>query len=441
MENKNNGKKSFNRIKVRNINKDISDFGERHQLKEAIKAFNRCGENATVHTYTNIINSCIRCGDIKKSKKYFNEMINMTKIKPNIVTYTVMIKGLLSIGDIISCINIIRKINTYNIRFTNTFLRGCCKIGCIIQLWKYYNKIIKPAFDCSESESDELVFDIYSCEYIIYLLVCGLHLDKAKNILNLTENRFKTVSPETQLSLARSNVSLSRGYALIGEFKIAVTYLNNANNLCKLEEDNNKLFFNHQLSETKRRIDIINSFINSKIIFKYNNLLNEYLIGRFFWFGKNDNDDPWGSRKEVLKVLEQLVESCGVGSCLSMTNKPIEHQLSEINARLTELLDFKNQKPSFNEALWGINRWEKINIELCSGGGDWIVGQAQNFPNILWIAVEIKFDKCHMILEQIVFKQVKNLIIIGADGAAFLSLVSSSSINNVTVFNKIDKIS
>lgn len=57
----------------------------------------------------------------------------------------------------------------------------------------------------------------------------------------------------------------------------------------------------------------------------------------------------------------------------------------------------------------------KVFIEFCSGNGEWIVQKALEFPDIFWIAVEMKFDRVQKIWSKMHNHGVKNLLIIHGD--------------------------
>lgn len=83
-----------------NLNKIIGTYGQQKRLDVALYTYAAI-LNAeiwpTVYTFTNIINACVRCGEIERAKKYMLEL-EKSGIKANEVTYTVIIKGFCSQG-------------------------------------------------------------------------------------------------------------------------------------------------------------------------------------------------------------------------------------------------------------------------------------------------------------------------------------------------------
>ncbi len=59
--------KSHNKAKIMLLNKDLSDFCKKKQLKSAIKRFNqavRKGLKPDIHSYSNLMNCYVRCGQV-----------------------------------------------------------------------------------------------------------------------------------------------------------------------------------------------------------------------------------------------------------------------------------------------------------------------------------------------------------------------------------------
>lgn len=57
-----------------------------------------------------------------------------------------------------------------------------------------------------------------------------------------------------------------------------------------------------------------------------------------------------------------------------------------------------------------------VNIEYCSGNGDWIAAKAQEFPHINWVAVEINFERARKIWSKLKNNNLQNLFIVCGDG-------------------------
>jgi len=116
-------------------NKLISDFGTSKQLGFALQAYTDLRENKlqpTVYTFTNLINACVRCGEVLKAREFLTEM-EKTGVEPNEVTYTALIKGLCQdqqIDEACALLETMKEKNIVpNLRTFNTLLRGCLRSG------------------------------------------------------------------------------------------------------------------------------------------------------------------------------------------------------------------------------------------------------------------------------------------------------------------------
>ena len=85
---------------VKNINHKLAGMSTRKQLKKAQKLFRaleKRGLSGDVHTFTILINCCVRCGDLDQAKDYLCSM-KTQGLRPNIVTVTTLMKGLCEAG-------------------------------------------------------------------------------------------------------------------------------------------------------------------------------------------------------------------------------------------------------------------------------------------------------------------------------------------------------
>lgn len=61
----------------------------------------------------------------------------------------------------------------------------------------------------------------------------------------------------------------------------------------------------------------------------------------------------------------------------------------------------------------------RVCIEYCSGNGQWIADRARLFPQMLWVAVEIRFDRARKIWSRIHREQLDNLFVVCGDANQF----------------------
>ena len=67
---------------------------------------------------------------------------------------------------------------------------------------------------------------------------------------------------------------------------------------------------------------------------------------------------------------------------------------------------------NFRNPEWdGITNHLKIQLEICSGNGQWIVEQAKKYPEYLWIACEVRYDRVKKIYKRAKAENVTNLVV------------------------------
>ena len=81
--------------KIVGTNNRLNELARRKQLTKAEQCFQRAKKAGLfdVHTYTNMINVYVRVGQVDRALEIFRDM-SLNRLKPNIVTYTTMLKGL-----------------------------------------------------------------------------------------------------------------------------------------------------------------------------------------------------------------------------------------------------------------------------------------------------------------------------------------------------------
>jgi pentatricopeptide repeat protein len=88
-------KRAVKTKEIKFFNRIIKDFGNDKQMGFAEEAFRRIGDaglSPTVYSYTNLLNACVRVGELDRARKVWDDMI-AAGVEPNEVTYTVLVKG------------------------------------------------------------------------------------------------------------------------------------------------------------------------------------------------------------------------------------------------------------------------------------------------------------------------------------------------------------
>lgn len=134
------------KAKLKLLNKELADYAQKKQLKTAVKRFSwgvRKGMEPDKHTYANLLNCYVRCGDLDGALLQFKAM-NDAKIAPNIVIYTTLLKGYCDKGDLSGAQQLLfsempRHQLVPGIRTINTFIRGCTKLGAVTSAMRAYH--------------------------------------------------------------------------------------------------------------------------------------------------------------------------------------------------------------------------------------------------------------------------------------------------------------
>lgn len=152
--------------KLKLLNKELADYAQKKQLKTAIKRFSwgvRKGMEPDKHTYANLLNCYVRCGDLDGALTRFADMQKANLI-PNIVVYTTLLKGYCDIGDLSGAKSLLfkemlEKKILPGIRTVNTFIRGCTKIGAVSSALRAYY-LLKEKSNISDASDDNDVIEV-----------------------------------------------------------------------------------------------------------------------------------------------------------------------------------------------------------------------------------------------------------------------------------------
>ncbi len=79
---------------------------------------------------------------------------------------------------------------------------------------------------------------------------------------------------------------------------------------------------------------------------------------------------------------------------------------------------FYEEHKKFKEKI-SFEKKAPINIEYCSGNGQWIIERAKRYPEINWIAVEMRFDRARKIWVKMHNENLKNLFVVLSEAKTF----------------------
>lgn len=177
---------------LKDANNTISLLGSRKKLQDAKTLFETI-PNPNHHTYSAILNTLIKCGDLSRAALIFEELNKQPlikekrKIKLDVIICTTMMKGYCAIFDLNSALSILDTMDKYqpkitpNIRSLNTLLRGCVFVGDVSNATELISKS-----KIYEVELDSSCYEMYTS-----LLCQGLLVDIVFPMIGRIKDNFK----------------------------------------------------------------------------------------------------------------------------------------------------------------------------------------------------------------------------------------------------------
>jgi pentatricopeptide repeat protein len=365
------------------LNKQLKQFAIKKQLNKAKKLFQQVVKKGNIsldiQSYSNLLNVYVRCGDLEGAKSVFQEILSSvsSSLSPNIVTYTILLKGFCEAGmmEEASSLFFDQMIATgkYNIRSLNTFLRGCLRTGYVQTAEKafscYYQK--KESLKHQESETkaseeheeqeedmkdnqeetkekekgneeeDDDISQESSCyESMVSLLIRSGNISKAIDLLRRYLASSSSSSSAASTSFLLTNASLSaiiaRFFTIFGNFLESKKYIQ----LTK-EIINHKNFTSFQ---TKEEND--NNSSNSK--------------------GSSTTNKPFGKKSMMSRERERERErEGGKASSFELFQK---FQKLEIQKSLTQLEEYIQQVTTIYSSSFFTSRQQQQQQQQLNGG-------------------------------------------------------------------------
>lgn len=303
-------------------------------------------------------------------------------IKPNEVTYTVLIKGFCQEGLIEEALNnlkIMKSESIYpNIRTYNTILRGCLRCGKLLEA----RSIIK------DMKQNNIKLDVTSYEYFIKGLCPYLKIKEAwKLAIGLKNKGIFQSSIFSAIAIAASLKNLFKFATKAIEFASEGLKLNIINTQGLKKRNSVSLFMEIRNEEIEKECLRVSEYISSIILVL---LLKLFIL-------------------LLLYLTEPENKTNRINSVMS-SNK-VKFFSSKKTSNI-EIIQFEN---IFNNNL-------PIKLEICSGHGDWIIERAyEDQGKYNWVALEIRFERVYTIFSKMVFKKLDNLMILGGEASDILS--------------------
>jgi len=221
----------------RGLNLEIAKLAKRKQLAGAEQLFARARAQgiADVHTYTNMINAAVRCGQLARAEALMAEMRTHGPL-PNVVAFTALLKGYANVGQMEQASELVEAMLAKgaggcplaqpNLRTANTLLRGCARTG----------DVALAEATVARMEEWGCEADASSYEALLLLLCQALKVKRAKALLASlraqptlahagAEEGVPSVHP---CDNAQILVSLAKAYCLLGQWESASATLQQA---------------------------------------------------------------------------------------------------------------------------------------------------------------------------------------------------------------------
>ena len=175
---------------VKFFNRLIRDFGNEKQLGFAEEAFRILekesdGIEPNAYSYTNLLNACVRVGELTRAREVFDKMERRCEDKPNEVTCTVFVKGLCEEGLIDEALELVKDMvrgnmnrPRANVRTFSTVLRNCVRYRDVGSAEATFS-LMRQCFD--------VLPDAACYEYLSKTYASKLDVEKAEKTLDELE--------------------------------------------------------------------------------------------------------------------------------------------------------------------------------------------------------------------------------------------------------------
>jgi tRNA (guanine-N7-)-methyltransferase len=369
---------------VKLFNKLISKLGNNKQMGLALKAYSALLASEitpTVYTLTNLVNACVRCGELTAAKDFINQF-KQFKVKPNEVTFTALIKGTTESGfmqqSYLLLHAMLRRKLAPNFRTFNILLRGCVQWGSDQLAERLISDMRKLQVDMTE----------YNYEYLVKVFCQNGRLQKAEEAVRL-------MSASGFAPTAAIFAGLATSHALAGDDTAARSNLK----LCAAaaaEEakqapanDKDRLFLKTRLQEVESEASRVKQFL---ALPKHSRRSMHALR-------------PASAPSEGKDVVSADASVRHAGNVLFFLDT--EQKGGNKGQAVAESVDA--------EALFGNSH--PVYLEVCSGHGDWVVARAHSDTHTNWLALEMRFDRCHQIWLKARLQGVANVCVLHGEAS------------------------
>ena len=441
------------KVKVKLLNRELAQLAMKKQLKLSLKRLRQavskgCEPLFDVHTFTNLINCYVRCGDNAGASSVLQEMRRL-QIAPNVVTYTIILKGLCGSGQSAAAARLLAD-NSWqpNLRAINTFLRGCVRSGDVSLAEQAFSRYFKQG-----GGSSALAADITSYAYTCKLLCQSMQVGGAAKMVEAAEALLASGPDHGEndlLSLAGMHADVATALSLLNKGAGWSAHLDSARDLlqrssgCRLhksmlkkmnsggdgdgdgddkgrgDSSSMQLFYQHQKNELEIDVELLASQ-NSKRD-ECGAATVAMRLSRVFCFpsreeGDSDSDGDGDAFERTASALtDSLVSRFGLhnvarlaaGQASKAAVDPDALARSTVRALIASL-DGSSPRGT-------LRLGPDVKLELCSGNGDWLVAQALAEPACTWVGLELRCDRVYRtFVRNCLLNRKDNLVCIGGD--------------------------
>eukprot|EP00605_Chrysophyceae_sp_TOSAG23-4_P002530 GSChrysophyteH1.ASY1.ANO1.2795.1 assembled CDS len=247
------------KMKLKLLNKELAGYSSRKQLTEARKRFNgglRRGLQPDVHTFSNLINCYVRCGDTLGAMQVLQNEMPQHGVRANAVVYTAVLKGLCEAASMpaaeemlqTSILNTVQCDDPSYSRALMTYLRGCIRIGDVSRALRLQNNLNNVAdFKDNTNAGPSRPWSLAAQMRITALLCQALRVDEAEdrvsdiNAAILAEGGSVDDPAGFNLDLATTMVRLAQAHAVLGRPIPASQWARQATTLLQRGQQSNLL--------------------------------------------------------------------------------------------------------------------------------------------------------------------------------------------------------
>jgi len=288
------------KMKLKLLNKELATFALKKQLVEAKKRLQagiRKGMKPDVHTFSNLINCYVRCGDVAGARRVLSHDMPGAGVAPNAVTLTTLLKGCCEAGDMAAARRILfedmPRLQTApvarsssssssssigsgsgsgsgsipNGRAVLTYLRGCARTGAVLPAHDLLRMFGAAGAGAGAPESESESFGTSARAHVVSLLCQSLqsgHAVRTAAMLPATSTAPAAASGPmdadvTALDCVGAYLSLAQMHALLGRLVEASQWARKARSSLDADKSNSLLQAMRRHSSTAAARDAVST--------------------------------------------------------------------------------------------------------------------------------------------------------------------------------------